>query len=137
MFANRGDHLFVVVNAACKADDIAHMAAAMPGVSVEPVTDRALLALQGPRGRGGAGTAVLPAVAAMRFMDVAGLDQGAIWVSRSGYTGEDGFEISVPDAQAAGLLRASFWPSPSVAPIGLGRARQFAAAGGGALPLRP
>ena len=49
MFTNRGDHLYVVVNAACKAADIAHMTAGMPGVSVEPVTDRALLALQGPQ----------------------------------------------------------------------------------------
>ncbi|OYX23633.1 MAG: glycine cleavage system protein T, partial [Rhodobacterales bacterium 32-66-7] len=48
MFTNRGDHLYVVVNAACQAEDIAHMTAAMPGVTVEPITDRALLALQGP-----------------------------------------------------------------------------------------
>jgi aminomethyltransferase len=48
MLANRGDHMFVVVNAACKADDVAHMRAGLPGVEVDEITDRALLALQGP-----------------------------------------------------------------------------------------
>ncbi len=101
MFANRGDHLFVIVNAACKQADIAHMKAQLSAVcDVIPVTDRGLLALQGPRAE-----AVLsrlaPAAAAMRFMDVAFLDwNGAqLWVSRSGYTGEDGYEISVPAAR--------------------------------------
>lgn len=116
MFTNRGDHLYVVVNAACKAADIAHMTAMMPGVSVEPVTDRALLALQGP-GAEAALEAVLPGVAAMRFMDHRVI--GEIWVSRSGYTGEDGFEISVPDGQAEGLAR-KLLALPGVAPIGLG-----------------
>jgi len=116
MVTNRGDHLLVVVNAACKAADIAHMTAAMPGVSVEPVTDRALLALQGP-GAEAALEALLPGVAAMRFMAHRVL--GAIWVSRSGYTGEDGFEISVPDAQAEGLARR-LMAQPGVAPVGLG-----------------
>lgn len=116
MFTNRGDHLYVVVNAACKAADIAHMTAAMPGVSVEPVTDRALLALQGP-GAEAALAALLPGVAAMRFMDHRIV--GDIWVSRSGYTGEDGFEISVPDAQAEGFAR-KLLAQPGVAPIGLG-----------------
>lgn len=121
MFANRGDHLFVVVNAACKAADIAHMTAHLSGVAdVVPVTDRALLALQGP-GAEAALAALVPGVATMRFMDVAVLDSrfGAVWVSRSGYTGEDGFEISVPDAGAEGFARALL-ASPGVAPIGLG-----------------
>lgn len=116
MFTNRGDHLYVVVNAACKAADIAHMTAGMPGVSVEPVADRALLALQGP-GAEAALEAVLPGVAAMRFMDHRVM--GDIWVSRSGYTGEDGFEISVPDAQAETFAR-SLLAQVGVAPIGLG-----------------
>jgi aminomethyltransferase len=116
MFANRGDHLYVVVNAACKAADIAHMTAAMPGVAVEPVTDRALLALQGP-GAEATLEAMLPGVAAMRFMDHRVI--GNIWVSRSGYTGEDGFEISLPEAGAEAFARRLL-ASPGVAPIGLG-----------------
>jgi aminomethyltransferase len=116
MFTNRGDHLYVVINAACKADDIAHMTAAMPGVFVEPVTDRALLALQGP-GAEAALEALLPGVAAMRFMDHRVI--GDVWVSRSGYTGEDGFEISLPVAGAEGFAR-KLLARPGVAPIGLG-----------------
>ena len=116
MFANRGDHLFVVVNASCKADDIAHMTTHLTGVEVIPVTDRALLALQGP----GAEAALerhLPGVAAMRFMDQAVL--GEAWVSRSGYTGEDGFEISIPTAGAEAFAR-ELLAEPGVMPIGLG-----------------
>jgi aminomethyltransferase len=116
MFTNRGDHLYVVVNAACKAADIAHMTALMPGVEVAPVTDRALLALQGP-GAAAALEAVLPGVAAMRFMDHRVM--GDIWVSRSGYTGEDGFEVSVPEAAAEGFAR-KLLAQDGVAPIGLG-----------------
>ncbi len=116
MFTNRSDHLFVVVNAACKAADIAHMMAAMPGVSVEPITDRALLALQGP-GAEAALEAVLPGTAVLRFMDHRVI--GEIWVSRSGYTGEDGFEISLPEAQAEGFAH-KLLAQPGVAPIGLG-----------------
>jgi aminomethyltransferase len=115
MFANRGDHLYVVVNAACEAADIAHMTAHLGG-AVEPVTDRALLALQGP-GAEAALEALLPGVAAMRFMDHRVM--GDIWVSRSGYTGEDGFEVSVPEAQAEGFAR-KLLAQPGVAPIGLG-----------------
>ncbi|MES2665106.1 MAG: glycine cleavage system aminomethyltransferase GcvT [Pseudomonadota bacterium] len=121
MFANRGDHLFVVVNAGCKAADIAHMQAHLGAVAdVVPVTDRALLALQGP-GAEAALAALVPQVAAMRFMDVAVADTlfGALWISRSGYTGEDGFEISVPEGGAEGLARALL-ASPGVWPIGLG-----------------
>lgn len=118
MIANRGDHLFLVVNAGCKAADVAHLQAHIDGV--EPVTDRALLALQGPE----AVTALarlVPAVAAMRFMDIASHDwQGVdLWISRSGYTGEDGFEISVPEAQAVELAQALL-AMAEVAPIGLG-----------------
>ena len=116
MFANRGDHLFVVVNAACKVGDIAHMTAGMPGVEVVPVTDRALLALQGP-GAEAALARYLPSVAAMRFMDQAVI--GEAWVSRSGYTGEDGFEISLPRAIAEDFAR-KLLAEPGVMPIGLG-----------------
>lgn len=121
MVANRGDHLFLVVNAACKQADIAHLRAHLSGAcEVEEITDRGLLALQGP-----AAEAVLealaPGAAAMRFMDVATLDSrfGALWVSRSGYTGEDGFEVSVPEAQAVAFARALL-ADGRVAPIGLG-----------------
>ena len=116
MFANRGDHLFVVVNAACKAADLAHMQAHLSEVAeVEPL-DRALLALQGPRAEA-ALARIVPGVAAMRFMDVAVF--GDLWVSRSGYTGEDGYEISVPQAGAPALAQALL-AMPEVLPIGLG-----------------
>ena len=117
MFANRGDHLFVVVNAACKHADIAHMTAHLSGVcDVIPVTDRALLALQGPQ----AETALarfVPEVVAMKFMDVGVF--GDIWVSRSGYTGEDGFEISLPMVQAEAFAK-QLLDMAEVLPIGLG-----------------
>ena len=121
MFANRGDHIFVVVNAACKQADIAHMTAQLSGAcDVIPVTNRGLLALQGPLAEA-ALARLVPAVAAMRFMDVAFLDWGGVqlWVSRSGYTGEDGFEISVPNAVLRDFAEALL-DQPEVMPIGLG-----------------
>ena len=121
MFANRGDHIFVVVNAGCKADDIAHMTAYLSEVcDVIPVTDRALFALQGPQAEA-ALTRLVPDVAAMRFMDQAIVNTlfGALWISRSGYTGEDGFEISVPNPGMEGLAMALL-DMPQVLPIGLG-----------------
>ncbi|MGP9790316.1 glycine cleavage system aminomethyltransferase GcvT [Roseinatronobacter sp. NSM] len=120
MVANRGDHLLVVVNAACKAADLAHMRRTLPELDVTEVTDRALLALQGPRAEAVL-AALLPDVVKMRFMDVANHDWNGVtlWVSRSGYTGEDGFEISVPEAQADAFARALL-AHGDVAPIGLG-----------------
>lgn len=120
MIANRGDHLFLVVNAACKGDDIAHMRANLPGVEVEERAERALLALQGPAAEAVLG-AILPDAAAMRFMDLAVMasDYGELWLSRSGYTGEDGYEISVPAEQAEALSRALL-AHEAVEPIGLG-----------------
>lgn len=121
MFANRGDHLFIVVNAACKDTDIARMKAELePQITVEPVPDRALIALQGPK----AETVLAglnPDAAEMRFMDVATLELAGseCWVSRSGYTGEDGYEISVPNDSADALVRALL-SDASVEPIGLG-----------------
>ena len=121
MVTNMGDHLFVVVNAACKADDTAHLKRALePAVKVTPLSDRALIALQGPRA-----AAVLarlaPAVAAMPFMSMTAqaLDGAACLISRSGYTGEDGFEISVPAASAERLARRLL-AEAEVKPIGLG-----------------
>src|SRR6056297_1381366 len=120
MMANRGDHLFVVVNAACKADDIAHMRAVLTGCEVEEITDRALLALQGPAAEAVL-QAIVPGVAEMNFMDVGIFDSsyGELWISRSGYTGEDGYEISVPSEQAEGLTLALL-AHDAVEPIGLG-----------------
>jgi aminomethyltransferase len=120
MFANRGDHLYVVVNAACKAEDIAHMKAHLSAVAdVLAITDRALLALQGP-GAEAILEALAPGAAKMRFMDVAYLDwQGVeLWVSRSGYTGEDGYEISLAETAAEGFARALV--AAGAKPIGLG-----------------
>ncbi|ENU5815467.1 glycine cleavage system aminomethyltransferase GcvT [Vibrio fluvialis] len=107
MVANLGDHLFVVVNAACKEQDINHLQAHLPsGVELEIIDDRALLALQGPKA-----AEVLarlqPAVAEMLFMDIQQVQIDGIdcIVSRSGYTGEDGYEISVPADKAETLAR--------------------------------
>lgn len=120
MVANRGDHLFLVVNAARKEADIARLRAGLPdGVTVEPL-DRALIALQGP-GSEAALAAFAPEVARMRFMDVATVTLEGVeaWVSRSGYTGEDGFEISVPEDAAETVARALL-SQEGVAPAGLG-----------------
>ncbi len=120
MLANRGDHMFVVVNAACKDADIAHMREHLVGCSVDELSDRALMALQGP-----AAEAVLDGivegVAAMKFMDVGIFqsDYGELWISRSGYTGEDGFEISVPNEKAVALAK-DLLAHDDVEPIGLG-----------------
>jgi len=120
MIANRGDHLFVVVNAACKTADIAHMRARLSGAAVEERAERALLALQGPAAEAALGRLV-PGAAAMRFMDVAVFEGefGELWLSRSGYTGEDGFEISVEEGAALALARALL-ADDAVIPVGLG-----------------
>ncbi|SNR80612.1 glycine cleavage system aminomethyltransferase GcvT [Puniceibacterium sediminis] len=121
MIANRGDHLLVVVNAACKDADVARMRAALePDVIVRLLDSRALLALQGPMAEDVL-AGLNPAVREMKFMDVATLELAGAecWISRSGYTGEDGYEISVPEAAAVDLARALL-AHDDVAPIGLG-----------------
>jgi aminomethyltransferase len=121
MVANFGDHLFLVVNAACKAEDEAHLRANLSdNCIIEPLPDRALIALQGPKAESVL-TRLCPDASAMRFMDsgprsVSGID---CFVSRSGYTGEDGFEISVPAEHAERLAKALLADS-DVLPIGLG-----------------
>jgi aminomethyltransferase len=121
MVANFGDHLFLVVNAACKAEDEAHLRAHLSDVCViEPLPDRALIALQGPKAE--SVLAKLCAEApAMRFMDAGPRRLGGVecFVSRSGYTGEDGFEISVP-AEAAEWLAKQLLDDTDVLPVGLG-----------------
>ncbi|MBV9462016.1 MAG: glycine cleavage system aminomethyltransferase GcvT [Bradyrhizobium sp.] len=121
MVANFGDHLFLIVNAACKDADEAHLREHLSDVcDIEPLPGRALLALQGPKAE-----SVLAKYCAeaptMRFMDagprqVAGI---ACFVSRSGYTGEDGYEISVP-AEDAERLAKLLLDNSDVLPIGLG-----------------
>src|ERR1700704_30794 len=121
MVANFGTHLLLVVNAACKAGDEAHLRAHLPDSCViEQLADRALIALQGPKAESVLARFCADAPA-MRFMD-AGLrriDGIDCFVSRSGYTGEDGFEISVPAEQAERLAKALLGNS-DVLPIGLG-----------------
>ncbi len=121
MISNAGDHLFVVVNAACKAQDIAHMAAGFEGhCEMEVLGDRALLALQGPEA-GRVMADLAPQTAAMVFMNTMVVELCGVecFVTRSGYTGEDGFEISVP-ADSAEELARTLLNDDAVAPIGLG-----------------
>ena len=121
MVTKREDHLFLIVNAACKEADTRHLVTHLGHrCTVQALPDRALLALQGPK----AAQAIArlnPALATLTFMT--GMDAtlaGAeCFVTRSGYTGEDGFEISVPGAQAEALARALL-ALPEVKPAGLG-----------------
>jgi aminomethyltransferase len=121
MVANFESHLFLVVNAACKAADEAHLRASLSDTCViEPLADRALIALQGPKAESVLAR-LCPDAPAMRFMDagprrVDGID---CFLSRSGYTGEDGFEISIPAEQAEALANALL-ENGDVLPIGLG-----------------
>jgi aminomethyltransferase len=121
MVANFGSHLFLVVNAACKAEDEAHLRARLSDVCmIEPLPDRALIALQGPKAESVLAR-LCPEAPGMRFMDagphrVDGID---CFVSRSGYTGEDGYEISVP-AEHAETLAKTLLGNSDVMPIGLG-----------------
>ena len=125
MFVNRdvmnGGDIFVIVNGACKHADLAHIQDRIAGrCTIEPQFDRALLALQGPQ----AVTAlarVLPGVEQLVFMTGmparwVGAD---VYITRSGYTGEDGFEISLP-ANAAEAFARALLAQPEVKPIGLG-----------------
>jgi len=121
MVTRRADHLFLVVNAGCKAADIAHLRATIASrCRIEPMPDHALLALQGPAAAAVIGR-LAPALSRLTFMTgaearVAGID---CFATRSGYTGEDGFEISVAARDAEALARALL-AEPEVAPAGLG-----------------
>ena len=118
MITHLGDTLMLVVNAACKDADVAHLQAHLSGV--QPLPDRSLLALQGPLAEEALAT-LLPGVAKLDFMGVDRFqwDGADLVISRSGYTGEDGYEISVPTARVEELARALL-AHPSVEAIGLG-----------------
>jgi aminomethyltransferase len=117
MFANMGDRLFLVVNASRKHVDLPLIESVLPrGVTLRPLADRALLALQGP-GAVAALATILPDLASLKFMGV-WEGQGMV-ISRSGYTGEDGVEISVPAEQAEGFAK-TLLALPGVMPAGLG-----------------
>ena len=121
MFVNRGEDIFVIVNGACKHGDLAHIQQRIGSrCSIEPQFDRALLALQGPQ----AVTALqrlVPGVEQLVFMTgtTATWEGAELYVTRSGYTGEDGFEISLP-AHAAEAFARALLAQPEVKPIGLG-----------------
>lgn len=118
MVTRRQGDLYIVVNGAVKAADIAHLRAA--GLEVAYREDWALLALQGPKAAAALERHV-PGVATLSFMRAGGFAwRGTpLWISRSGYTGEDGFEISVP-ATAVDLLARVLLAEPEVKPVGLG-----------------
>jgi aminomethyltransferase len=121
MVANLGDRLFLVVNASRKQADFALIESVLPaGVRLNRLPDRALLALQGP-GAVAAMAPVAPALTALSFMGIAQAEIAGVPViaSRSGYTGEDGWEISAP-AEAAEALAKTLLGLPGVQPAGLG-----------------
>ncbi|KQU18988.1 glycine cleavage system protein T [Methylobacterium sp. Leaf94] len=120
MVAHCGDSLFLVVNAANKVDDAAYLRANLSDTCTVTVLARALVALQGP-GAEAALARLAPEVAGMRFMDVRMLELlgASAIVTRSGYTGEDGFEISIPEDRAEALAEALL-ADPDVLPVGLG-----------------
>ncbi|MEH3099033.1 glycine cleavage system aminomethyltransferase GcvT [Sphingomonas adhaesiva] len=115
------EQVYMVVNGATKYDDIAHMIDRLPDdVTLNLMEDHALLAVQGPKAVA-AVARVIQGVEAMVFMQAGAFEWNghALWISRSGYTGEDGVEISVP-AQAAEALADALVAQPEIRPIGLG-----------------
>jgi len=121
MIANLGDCFYLVVNAACRHEDVRHLEQHLADdCRIESLTDRVLLALQGPKAAAVLGD-LLPQTYDMRFMDAASfVVDGARWlVTRSGYTGEDGFEISLPADQATPWV-ARMLANPTVQWAGLG-----------------
>lgn len=121
MVTNYGDWLYLVVNAACKQEDVAHLRHHLPdNLTLEELDDRALVALQGPKAADVLAR-LQPAVQDMVFMDNRQLtiDGADCFISRSGYTGEDGFEISIPAADAERIVR-KLLAYDEVESIGLG-----------------
>nr|WP_297457243.1 glycine cleavage system aminomethyltransferase GcvT [uncultured Halomonas sp.] len=119
MVVNAGDHLYLVVNAACKDQDIAHLRTGLGDCELEEL-DRGLLALQGPHAAE-VMARLCPAACELTFMQHGRFDMAGIpvWISRSGYTGEDGFEISVASDDAERLAKRLL-DEPEVEAIGLG-----------------
>ncbi|WP_192034312.1 glycine cleavage system aminomethyltransferase GcvT [Halomonas sp. YLGW01] len=120
MVVNAGDHLYLVVNAACKEQDIAHLRTGLGGDHQVEVLDRGLLALQGPKAAS-VMQRLCPEACEMVFMQHGRfeIDGIPVWISRAGYTGEDGFEISVPAEQSEALARRLL-AEDEVEAIGLG-----------------
>ncbi len=114
------ERISLVVNASCREQDLAHLKAGLPGFAVEENPGRALLALQGP-GAAGVLAGIVPEVADMRFMSAieCEADGVALAIARAGYTGEDGFEISMEEAAAAEFARRLL-DFEAVEPAGLG-----------------
>lgn len=115
------NRLYLVVNAGCREADFAHIEASLGGrAALVRLDDRALLALQGPKAAEALGRHAF-GVDALGFMEAGtfAIDRVEAWISRSGYTGEDGFEISVPAADVERIARALL-SEPEVLPIGLG-----------------
>lgn len=105
--ANAGDHLFIVVNASMRDQDIAHMQRHLDGIDVTEITDHALIAVQGP-GSEAVLVSLCPAVSGLTFMQTMVVEIMGVScrVSRLGYTGEDGFEISIPETEAIKITSA-------------------------------
>jgi aminomethyltransferase len=121
MATRRGEDFYIVVNGATKYGDIAAMENCLPGdVAIDHMKEQALLALQGPRAAEVL-NAIIPGVSELSFMQGGPFRWNGrnLWISRSGYTGEDGFEISVPAIAAAGLSDAIV-AHELAKPIGLG-----------------
>lgn len=121
MVSRRPDDIYMVVNGATKYDDIGWLIEHLPDeVTMSLLDEHALLAVQGPEAVA-ALTRLVPGVEQLYFMQCAGFgwEGHALWVSRSGYTGEDGFEISLP-AEAAEAFADALCAQPEVKPIGLG-----------------
>ena len=118
--SNAGDHLFLVVNASMRDKDISYMTQALDGIEVREIFDQALIALQGP-----AAEHVLKshcnAIVNLKFMEsiTATISGVPCRISRLGYTGEDGFEISIPESKAEDITR-SILDHPDCFPAGLG-----------------
>jgi aminomethyltransferase len=121
MIARAPMGLYLVVNGAMKWDDIAHLREHLPDdINISHLEDRALIALQGPKAVD-ALKRIVPGVDMLSFMEAGSFFWGLepLWISRSGYTGEDGFEISLPAEHVADFCDR-LCAEPEVKPIGLG-----------------